>query len=242
MPFYKTKCKAGRTMEYGYYYSVRYNDGSYKKRAKKEKPTKESQKAVNKRKLEREATRIMNANFGPEDSYLTFTSKKENRPGTEEEFRKWIRNLLNGMRKIQKKDGKVLKYMWAAEVGKKGAHHIHMVVNDIDLKKVRDIWPHGFVHATPLDRSGQYRKLAEYLVKYSYQTEQAVGFVVGKKFNTSRNLKRPKPETKVITGRKKIPEKISIPKGWYLDRDSERRGIHEITGFPFLSYTLIKLE
>ena len=242
MPFLKSQCDAGKTRDYEFYYTVSYNSTGKRTRGKKEKPTREAQRAVNLRKVKKALARILNANFGRRDFYITYTYRKESRPVNSEEMKKQIRKLLDRLRAIQKREGRELKYVWVAEVGKKGAAHIHMVVNHIDIGRVRDAWEHGFLDVTPLDPSGQYRKLADYMIKYAEKTEDAAGSTVGKRYNPSRNLKRPKPKTKIITGRKKIPEDIKVPKGWYLDQDSVQSGIHEFTGFRYLSYSLIRLE
>ncbi len=241
MPYIKKKCRAGRTASYDYYYTARYNDGERGSREKKSKPTGEAQKAVNLRKAAQECTRILNANFGPEDYYLTLTYKKELRPEPEE-MKDHIRELLRKLRTVQKKAGTVLKYVWTAEIGKRGAAHFHMVVNHIPIQTVRDAWPHGYIKVQPLDPCGQYSALADYLVKYAERTWESVGHHVGKRYNPSRGLIRPEPEKKIILGRRKIPEEIPVPKGWYLDKNTVRRGIHEITGYEYLSYILIRID
>ena len=244
MPFYREKCNAGRTRDFEFYYTYRANEsgGICKARGKREKPTKEAQRVVNWRKRCKVLTRLLNTNFSGNDYYITFTYRPADRPEGPEELRKQIRNLLDRLRKIQNRAGTELKYIWSAEVGKRGAAHIHMVINEIDIQKVRNTWSCGFIDVKPLDASGQYRKLAEYLIKYSEDTEKNTGAMVGNRYNPSKNLKRPEPKRKIITTRKKIPEAISVPKGWYLDKESERRGIHEFTGYAYLSYTLIKID
>lgn len=243
MPYYRARCNAGRTRDFEYYYTYRYNGsgGICRKRGKREKPTKEAQKVVNWRRRCKKLTRILNANFSGDDYYITLTYKKEERPDGTGELRKQIRNLLDRLRKIQLRDGNKLKYVWTAEVGKRGATHIHIVANKIDIKKVRDTWIYGFIDVKPLDTSGQYRKLAEYLIKYSEDTEKNIGTMVGNRYNPSRNLKQPVPDREVIKSRKRLPETIRVPSGWYLDKESVRSGIHEFTGMEYLSYTLIKL-
>lgn len=242
MPFLKVQCDAGKTRDYEYYYTVTYNSTGKRARGKKEKPTKEAQRSVNLRKAKKMLARILNANFNGRDYYITFTYRKDSRPAGKEEMRRQIRKLLDRLRSVQKRAGMELKYVWVAEVGKKGAAHIHMVLNRIEIGKVRDAWEHGFIHVTPLDSSGQYRKLADYMVKYAVDTEAAIGEMVGKRYNPSRNLKRPTPKKRIIMSKKKIPEGIDVPAGWYLDKDSVQRGIHEFTGFAYLSYALVKID
>ncbi len=239
MPYRKKKCRAGQTAIYRYCYSIRYNNGE--RREKKSKPTTEAQRSVNVRKAAAECTRLLNANFGPEDYYLTLTYRVADRPD-EETMKRQIRKLLEKLRIIQRKDGRELRYVWSAEMGKRGAAHIHIVVNHIDLQKVRDAWPYGYVQAKPLDRSGQYSKLAEYLVKYAERTWASIGKHIGRRYNPSRGLIRPKVESKIILGRREIPEEIPVPKGWYLDKNTVKRGTHEITGYEYLEYILVRLD
>ncbi len=47
-----------------------------------------------------------------------------------------------------------------------------MVVNDVDMRKIEKLWKFGYVTSKPLDSSGQYRKLAEYFIKYMQKTRR----------------------------------------------------------------------
>ena len=70
MPYMREKCVAGETTEYRYYYTYRYNsEGGVRNR--KELPTSDSQKSINRMMAVRECTRAMNANFAPGDLYVT---------------------------------------------------------------------------------------------------------------------------------------------------------------------------
>lgn len=241
MPYVKEKCRAGKTVEYRYYYTYRHNDGGGRRR-EKTRPTPEAQQKINQRKMERECTRLLNANFQPEDLYVTYTYRKEARPKDGTQMRRQVKTLLEQLRRICKRNGSELKYIWSAEVGKKGAAHIHMVLSGkISAREIQRIWTHGYIRVTPLDYSGQYRRLAEYLVKYAKKTQEATGRPIGHHYNPSRNLRRPKPEKSVIFGRRRIPETIPVPKGWYLDKDTEKRGINA-DGYEYLSYVLVQID
>lgn len=104
-----------------------------------------------------------------------------------------------------------------------------------------DLWPHGRPHPTPLDGSGNYRRLAEYLVK-----ETAAAFREGdapykKRWNQSKNLKEPTIRVEVVNARTWSREPRPR-KGYALDKDSLRQGVHEITGYPYQYYTLVRLR
>lgn len=246
MSYVRTICRAGKTKEYGFYFSRKYHDKNKspekEKRAEKEKETSEAQKKVNLRQLERKLTRIMNENFSGKDKYVTWSFQKEKRPKTKEELKEIIQKLLRKIRAVYKKEKLVFKYIWVAERGEKGATHIHMVMNNICMDKIIKLWDYGWITIKPLDSSGQYRKLAGYFIKYSSKTLKTEKELQGKRYNCSKNLKRPQMDVKPILKRNTFKTDIKVPKGWYLDKESVRQGIHEITGYEFLFYTLIKCE
>lgn len=139
MPYIKSICKAGKTIEVAAYYTRRYKpkDG---RRGKKERETTEKQQQINDRQLEKKLTRIINANFDGDSWYITLTYKTENRPKDAEELKRHIREFLKKLRKVYKQEGRELKYIETAEVGERGAMHIHILVNDIDTRKIARLW------------------------------------------------------------------------------------------------------
>ena len=104
--------------------------------------------------------------------------------------------------------------MEVAEVGERGAMHIHMIINDIDMRKIEKLWKYGYVSSKPLDETGQYRKIAEYFIKYYQKTRKTTEKIQSKAYNCSRNLKRPEPKKHVMSGMR-ISKKIEIPKMEY---------------------------
>ena len=215
MPYIKTTCKAGKTKEYEFYYSYRF-DQKGGSRKKKENRTPEAQRQVNRRMAEKKLTRLMNANLSGEDYYLRLSYRKH---------------------------GKELKYIWTAEKGERGAAHLHIVVNGIDHIShiIRDLWEKGWICIKPLDKSGQYRKLAGYFIKYSDKTMKTEQGFINKRYCSSKNLIIPEPEKKKIRGRNAYSHKIEVPAGWYVDKESIREAWHEITGYLYFSYTLVQL-
>lgn len=241
MPYIRTTCRAGLTKEYEFYYSYRF-DQKGGSRKKKENRTPEVQRQVNRRMAEKKLTRLMNANFSGEDYYLTLSYRKEERPDRET-LNRDIRTLLRKMRKRYRKEGLELKYIWTAEKGERGAAHIHIVVNGINNIShiIRDLWEKGWISIKPLDKSGQYRKLAGYFIKYSDKTMKTEQGFINKRYCSSRNLHIPEPEKRVIRGRNAYSHKIEVPAGWYVDKESIKEAWHEVTGYMYFSYTLVKL-
>lgn len=237
MPYIKSTCRAGKTKEIGKYYTKRYHPERRGRLPKRNKTT-EQQREINDRQLVRKLTRVLNANFNETSWYLTFSYAKEYRPESVDELKKHKRELLKGMRKAFKEADSELKYVETAEVGERGAVHIHMVINDIDLRKIKLLWCYGYVTAKPLDRSGQYRRLAEYFVKYYKKTRNTSEQIQKKAYNCSRNLIRPVAEKKKMKG-ERFSKEIRVPRGWYLDKDSVREGVTK-DGYEFFFYTIIQ--
>lgn len=236
MPYIKSICRAGKTKEIAKYYTRRYQPEK-KRRKPKENKTSDIQQQINDRQTEQKLTRIMNANFDDTSWYVTFSYTKENRPDIET-LKRHKRKLLSDLRKIYKFHGQELKYIETAEVGERGATHLHMVINDIDIRKIKKLWIYGFVKAIPLDSSGQYRKLAAYFIKYFQKTRGTSEQIQKKAYNCSRNLIRPIPTKRIMRG-KDFRKEIKVPKGWYLDKESVKEGINA-NGYEFFIYTLIE--
>ena len=236
-------CRAGKTKIVWKYHC--YHAGKPgEKRKKKANKTKESQQKVNDRQTERRLTGILNENFDGTSWYVTWSYREDLRPKDIEELKLQISQLLRDLRKLYKKEGLVLRYVWTAEVGKRGAVHIHMVLSEIDARKLRGIWKYGYVTMKPMDPSGQYSRLASYFLKYFQKTRETDRQIQKHAYNPSRNLSRPEPRKEKIsagTFRRKVRE----PKGWYIDKKIAqdnggiRYGITE-DGYEYIYYILVK--
>ncbi len=243
MPYVKKTCRAGKTKHVSLYYSYRWHNKKEGKREKKQNPTSEAQKKVNLRQAEEKLTRKMDANFCGDDYYITLDYKPEERPADRKELSAHMQRYLRSMRKLYRKAGKTFKYIWVAEIGSRGAMHIHIVISGIDdIKAVARMWTHGGTTFKPMYEDGNYRKLAGYFIKYSQKTRNTIGELQGKLWNTSKNLITPPEKRKVIRCRDSFSQNITVPKGYYLDKESVRTGIHEVTGYTYMNYTLVKLN
>lgn len=238
MPYRHEMCKAGKTRQHTYYYAARADtkEGS---RRKKENETSEAQKKVNSRQAVKKLTWELNENFDGTSLYVTWSFAKENRPAGKDELRAVVDKLLRDIRKEYKRAGNTAKYVWVAEVGERGAAHIHMVLNAIEVARLKKCWNKGWIDIKPMDDSGQYRKLAAYFVKYSEKTMKTCEGFSGRRYNSSKNLKIPQPTKTTVKSKNAYNHTIEIPKGWYLDKESVAEAWHEVTGFMYFTYTLI---
>ena len=239
MPHLKYVIVAGRVVEIRKTYSPRY--GKKIPRGENSSLTPEAMEKVNEREAEAKLRRIFNANFKGGDFHAVFEYSAQYNP-TPEEARKHLEKLLRDMRALYKKRGTVLKYITTTERGQRGRRklHHHLVVNYMDTRLISALWPWSRVKFFPLDDSGQYAKLAEYLIKRTRVTYKNGDAGYKKRWNSSKNLKTPKVKTYVISAAKWRKE----PKAWsgyYIEKDSLFDGVSAVTGYPMQFYSMVKL-
>lgn len=224
----------------------RYGSGGFgapgKPRRKKENPTSESVRKRNKKNRARYIQRLMLCNFKAGDLSVVLQYRKEDRPKTYEEAVARLRNFLKRMRKYYKARGYACKYIAVTERGKKRAvlHH-HIILEAIDenhlhtLPAISACWD-GYVKASVMYEDGNFKQLAEYLVK-SEGKEEAEGAT----YIRSRNLEEPKPEKRIVF-RKTWDKDPVAPEGWYVDKSTLVNGINLYTGRPFQRYMLKRIK
>ena len=239
MPYIEEVCVAGQTVEVSKYYSYRVHTKGEKRQSSGE-ATSEAQKKINQRRAGIKLRRLMNNNFRDGD-YLIRLDFHEVHPETSEEMQTLTSNFIRRLKREYQKTGIELKYIYVKELGSRGGRHIHLLVNQNSPDLIRRCWGYGGIHIDPLISNGQYRKIAEYFIKYASKTEETEGKLIGKRWYASRNLVPPKVKKKIITS-STFRNKVKLLKGYYLDADTERYGISETTGYEFFSYTLIKQE
>ena len=66
----------------------------------------------------------------------------------------------------------------------------------------------------------------------------------GKRWNCSKNLRRPVPEYRIIKDRNQYYTEPKAIKGYYIDKDSIQVGTHkeDFYGYGYLSYRMVRLE
>ncbi len=218
-------------------------------RKKKVKPTPEQIEKQNEWQAVRSLNRIITANFSEEDFHAILTFRENI---SREEARKYLKRFLKMMRDIYKRAGELFKYITVTEYENKRIHH-HIIINDYPgrdsdtVKLTKAMWKKaaGAKAGNPkfvgLYDNGDYKSLAEYLVKETKKTFREKDACMKKRWSCSRNLIRPEPvkETVPAKGWRKEPK---IPKGYYLEPDSLINGMNPVTGLPYQHYTLVKLE
>ena len=184
--------------------------------------------------------RIINNNFEAGDLHCTLTYKQENRLSAEDS-KKELTNFLRRMKSAYRKRGHELKWIAVTEYQNKAIHH-HMIINMIPdtVPLLQEQWRPGRVHFTPLDDSGDYRALADYLIKETEKTFRDPEAACKERYSRSRNLIIPEPKKKVISSAsfRKAPKPI---KGYYIDTESVCTGFNPVTGYPYQTYTMIKI-
>lgn len=238
MAVVEKRIKAGRTVTV---LQGQRRTGRKGPREKRKNGTTPAQKEGNLRRATQMLGWLMAENFKDGDLLVTLDYKKENRPEGSDRMQKDFKNFYDRLKRRLKKLGMPPpKYIRVMEVGKKGAWHHHLVMQETDLKLLRECWQQGGIHVDPLYTDGNYRKIAEYFVKYAKRTMETEEKETKKLWYPSQRLKKPtigKP--KMIKSREL--GQIRIPKGYYLDRDSVRRGISGYDGHETFCYTLVML-
>lgn len=208
-------------------------------RHKKKKPTPEDITRQNQTNRENNLRRILKANFrAARDYWITLTYQK----GTRTDIKTVNDDLSRLMKKIKyqyKKRGAPCKWVARVEVGKRGAGHIHLVINripDADLI-ISEMWSQipdsGHADMTMLREKGEFKELAAYIVK---RTEEIAPV---QQYRRSRNLEVPKPKKKLIKSKKLLMDPEPY-KGYYIDKGSVRYGVNPVTGFLYQHFTMIK--
>lgn len=230
-----------------------YHDGRYgapgKGRAKKEKPTREQVRAVNRRKKTERCRQRLLMYFDYGDCLATLTYRVEERPGgmkeAVEDFKKF-RNRLG--RECRKKGYKVF-WIRNIERGTKGAWHIHLAITETGetASMLQRAWTQGGVWSVEIRNSKFYdedfSRLAAYLTKDEHTVETKADGTPAKPrireagYSTSRNMPLPEPKVDRLVRWKKEPKP---KKGYYMAGMHE--GINPVTGYRYRRYTMIRLN
>ena len=210
------------------------------KRKKKEKVTSDAVKKNNDMLALKNLTRLINLNFYPGDLHTTLTYAKELSPEeANSELEKWIKR----MRREYKKLDKEFYYIAVTEFKNKRIHH-HVVMNYIDFQVINRQWKMGRIRCTPLDKTRNYRVLAEYLIKETQKTFREPENATKRRWKPSRNLKRPvvKREWVSISQLFQNLDDIKPLKGYEIDRDTLRKYTNPVTKLEHLEYQMVSNE
>ena len=246
MAYVEMTVVAGNTIEKKYYHCYKARDKNVERapRAPKTKETSWQMEEVNRRNAEDKLRWILNTNFREGDYHLVLNYKRK--PGDPyrepEEMKADMQKFLRRMRAVFRRADLEFKYVYVFEIGEKGSRHIHIVMNKISLEACRKCWEeNGRVTCTPLDEHGDYRKLADYLMKYSDKTFRTVGRLMGKRYSCSRNLAEPRITRTVVRRANTYRRWVKPLPGYIVDVDTVREGV-DAFGYCFFKYSMIRLE
>lgn len=225
---------------------MEYHTGRYgapgQGRVKRKKATPEQIEKVNQVNKERLCRWRLRQHFGVNDYLSTLTYKKEERPPDMEAAKRDFQKFIRKLRLEYEKRGEKLRWIRNIEVGTKGGWHIHIVLNrisdtDILLKKM---WKKGKVVNQLLYEKGEFAELAAYMTK----TPKTDSRLKETSYSTSKNLPLPEPDKKIYRHWKtwKDIEKVRIPDGFYMDRDTYVEGINPLTGYKYRRYTILRIR
>lgn len=238
MPYIKKTWVAGKTVDVEKHYSGRY--GKKTKRGAKRAPTTEEQKAINYKRAVEHLRRILNANFAGGDWHMVLTYGKEYAPPTPQEARRDRERFLRAYREWCQKEGMPVRYVAVTEYKAKRIHH-HLVLKAIPHRVLTELWTYGRPHITPLDNSGDYRELAEYLIKETERTFREEGAAQRKRWTQSKGLIIPQPKVEIIKA-ETWRDDPKPPKNHILMRDTLQLGVDPFTGQPWQRYTLLRTD
>ena len=236
--YYKRVIKAGKTVEI---YKSYTKNISPRRTGAGNIPKEETDK-INRANAITKLTRKLNANFCENDYHIILTYRPEDRPD-EAGAKRILKKFLRKLREIYKKAGRELKYIHVTEYKRKNIHH-HVVISGIDetVREATRLWrDYGRVRFIPLEDNGQYRKLAEYLIKETDKTFREKNGGQMQRYTPSRNIVT--PEAKVTKIHAKSWNLWPKPvKGYYLDEESLYNGFNPFTGGQMQKYTLIEIK
>lgn len=158
------------------------------KRSPKRNVTKDPQKKINQKNAEMKLTRLIEANFKPNDNSFVLTYDQTSGKTDQNTAKTKITKFLRRLRYICQKYSIELIYIYVTEYGEKGGaiHHHILLPQEIPHDVVEDLWQHGNVLRKPLYwyKDG-IKGFAAYLVK---------GRVYYRRWNRSKNLIVPQDE------------------------------------------------
>lgn len=234
MKVVRETCIAGKTIDR----TIKVCSGNHKgKRAAKQNITSEQVQKNNDKYAVKNLMRLLNANFGYGDLHIVLTYKDV---PDQKQAKRDRQAFLKAVRREMQKHEIELKYIAVTEYKHSRIHH-HIIINRFDITLFEKVWKKGWVKFTTLDDSGNYIKLAEYLIKETAKTIREESSLFKRRYAASRNLIRPKVTRKYV----EVTELFDDPKaieGYYIDRDYCRRYEHPVTGLEHLEYIMIAID
>lgn len=179
----------------------------------KKKETRQAQKNLNDANSRKKLTRLVHANFGPGDYWITFTFSDKYLPKDFKEMEKIRKNYFGKINRLRKKKGLAnARYIYVEEEGTYGTErfHIHLVMDsELTKEEVESKWTWGRANIRTINYNGDesLRGLCNYMVK-DPKTYKKIAFRTKGKRTWGRskgNLKEPiERKNKTKFSRKKV--------------------------------------
>ncbi len=241
MAYLKRTWITGSVIEVEKYYTCKYKSKKVSRMPKVNSSSEQMQK-VNERNAIKKLRRLVNSNFTENDMHLVLTYEYLKKPDTTEAAKKDIAKFLRNLKRAYSKKGHELKYISVAEYSKKSVHFHLVITKGLNYDEISAVWGKGRIHVNPLDGSGDYSQLAEYLIKQSRKTfndpERAI---YKKRWSGSKNLIKPEPIIEIAKADswREVP---TAPAGYIVMTDSIYTDVSDITGYPFQYYKCIAID
>lgn len=209
------------------------------KRGKRENASPEEIKKNNERYSKKNLEALVDLNFTLGDFWVDLHYGKDDRPQAFEEAEARLTKFIRKLRAEWRRAGGELKYIATTECGKSGGYHHHILLNAgvVSAERVMMVWGMRYC-SNKLVYSEDLSQLADYICKQSsLELREERGRAGKKRWRASKNLRRPKVETKAIKAGtwRKIPKP---PQGYRLDVDSIEHGFDWL-GYPWMEYKLV---
>lgn len=168
--------------------------------------------------------------------HISLDYAKGFRPETYQEAEQKLTKCLHKVSRRLKKKGIPFKYIAVTERGKRAAalHHHLVVEHNADvLAELLSVWGNR-MHISVMYEEGQYKDLADYLIKMETKEEQTKGKA---KYHRSRNLKEPLERKAEIDGQ--MTDAPFVPEGYKLMHFEN--GYNETVGVRWQRYMLMEI-
>lgn len=190
------------------------------------KKTKESQKNLNDKNSRRRFIRLAMINFTDGDYWMTFGWDDEHMPNTVEQMQKDIRNYFDRIKyRVKKRKAQELKYMYILAFDGYTRPHVHILMSQsgITRDEAEDLWKKCKRKTTRriAEEENGILGLATYISKNPKGT---------KRWNSSKNLKKPPKPTRSYTKFRKRRVKKMVSDFEILKAEAEK----EYKGYRFL--------
>ena len=234
MEIKKYICMAGKSI----ITEIRVTSGDHRgKRALRKNITPEMVRKNNDRLAVLNLTKLLNANFGERDMHITLTYEVA---PTMEAAKKDRKNFIERLKYQLRKQGKELKAICVTEYENTRPHH-HIVLNINDMELITKCWKKGHVHSTKLDETGNYSKLAEYLIKETTKTFRKPDAVHKKRYTRIGKLVTPVTTEHDASFEELIDEPRPIA-GYYIPEGCKRKFEHPVTGLEHQEYIQVAIS